>query len=168
MTTLNDISVTMLDGRATTFGEWSDKVTLVVNVASRCGLAPQYETLEALQQQYSGSGFTVLGVPSNQFLQELGSSEKIAEYCSTTWGVSFPMTEKVAVNGRNQHPLYAELVKAEDDQGKAGKVKWNFEKFLVMPSGEIMRFRPTTLPDDPKIIAAIEANLPSTASEVNE
>lgn len=158
---LNDIALTTLDGQPTTFGAYSDKVVLVVNVASRCGLSPQYQQLEELQEKYGSRGFTVLGVPSNQFLQELKSSEDIAEYCSTTWGVTFPMTEKVKVNGRNRHPLYAELVNAKDSSGKAGPVMWNFEKFLVLPSGEIKRFRPTTKPDDPAIIAAIEAALAS-------
>ena len=134
---------------------------LVVNVASRCGLAPQYEALEAMQKKYSSRGFTVLGVPSNQFLQELKSSEDIAEYCSATWGVSFPMTEKVKVNGKSRHPLYTELVKTKDSSGLAGPIKWNFEKFLVLPNGSIHRFRPTTKPDAPEIIELIEANLPS-------
>ena len=102
----------------------------------------------------------MLGFPSNQFLQELGSDEAIAEYCSTTWGVTFPMFERVKVNGRNQHPLYAELVKTEDANGKAGKVKWNFEKFVITPDGEVHRFRPTTEPDAPEIVELIEGALP--------
>ena len=157
--TVNEISVTTLEGRSTTFGEFSGKATLVVNVASRCGLSPQYEALEALQKKYADRGFTVLGVPSNQFLQELKTSDDIAEYCSTTWGVTFPMLEKAKVNGRARHPLYKELVKAKDASGKAGPVIWNFEKFLVLPSGEIKRFRPTTKPDAPEVIAAIESAL---------
>jgi len=157
--TVNEISLTTLDGRATTFGEFAGKAVLVVNVASRCGLSPQYEALEALQKKYGDRGFTVLGVPSNQFLQELKTSDDIAEYCSTTWGVTFPMLEKAKVNGRSRHPLYRELVKAKDDSGKAGPVMWNFEKFLVLPSGEIKRFRPTTKPDSPEVIAAIESAL---------
>src|SRR6187455_3541604 len=100
---LNEIPLTTLHGEATTFGAYADQVKLVVNVASRCGLAPQYEQLEALQKEYGPRGFTVLGFPSNQFLQELGSSDAIAEYCSMTWGVTFPMFEKVKVNGRSQH-----------------------------------------------------------------
>ena len=132
---LNEIPLTTLHGDQTTFGAYADKVKLVVNVASRCGLAPQYEKLEQLQKTYGDRGFTVLGFPSNQFLQELGSEEAIAEYCSTTWGVTFPMFEKVKVNGRSQHPLYAELTKAPDAAGKAGRVMWNFEKFLVTPDG---------------------------------
>ncbi len=160
MTALSDAPLTMIDGRETTFAEFAGKVVLVVNVASRCGLAPQYEGLERLQKTYGERGFTVLGVPSNQFLQELSSEEKIAEYCSTTWGVTFPMTEKAKVNGTKRHPLYAELVTTRDSVGLAGPVAWNFEKFLVLPSGEVHRFRPTVQPDAPEIIALIEANLP--------
>ena len=159
--TIQDTELTMLDGTSTSFARFAGKVVLVVNVASRCGLAPQYEALEAMQKKYSSRGFTVLGVPSNQFLQELKSSEDIAEYCSATWGVSFPMTEKVKVNGKGRHPLYQELVKSKDSAGLAGPIKWNFEKFLVLPNGSIHRFRPTTKPDSPEIIALIEANLPS-------
>lgn len=154
---LSDIQVTTLDGTKTTFGALTaGKVALVVNVASRCGLAPQYEQLEALQRRYADRGFTVIGFPSNQFLQELGSSESIAEYCSTTWGVTFPMTEKVKVNGKKAHPLYQQLTTVPDGDGKAGKVSWNFEKFLIHPDGRVKRFRPRTKPDAPEIIAAIE------------
>lgn len=163
MTTIASLAstpLTMLDGRATTFGEFADNVVLVVNVASRCGLAPQYAGLEKLQKTYGDRGFTVLGMPSNQFLQELSSEEKIAEYCSTTWGVTFPMTEKIKVNGKKRHPLYAELVQTRDGAGLAGPVTWNFEKFLVLPSGEVHRFRPNVLPSSPEIVALIEANLP--------
>lgn len=161
MTALASTPLTLLDGRVTTFGEFADKVVLVVNVASRCGLAPQYAGLEQLQKTYGDRGFTVIGLPSNQFLQELSSEEKIAEYCSTTWGVTFPMTEKVKVNGKKRHPLYAELVQAPDAHGMAGPVTWNFEKFLVLPSGEVHRFRPNVKPDAPEIVALIEANLPA-------
>jgi glutathione peroxidase len=146
----------MLDGRKTSFQEFAGKTVLVVNVASRCGLSPQYEALEALQKKYAARGFTVLGMPSNQFMQELGSSEAIGEYCSSTWGVTFPMTEKIKVNGRGRHELYKDLVKAKDGSGLAGPVMWNFEKFLVLPSGEIKRFRPKTKPDAPEIVAEIE------------
>lgn len=156
---LNEIELTMLDGSKTTFGKFANQVVLVVNVASRCGLSPQYETLEALQKKYGPRGFTVLGFPSNQFLQELNSSEAISEYCSATWGVTFPMTEKVKVNGKNQHPIYAALTKTKDESGKSGRVLWNFEKFLILPTGKVHRFRPTTKPDDPEIISLIEANL---------
>jgi glutathione peroxidase len=158
---LDDIAITTLQGRQTTFGEFSDKAVLVVNVASRCGLAPQYEQLEELQKKYADRGFTVLGFPSNQFLQELGSSEAIEEYCSTTWGVTFPMSEKVKVNGGSAHELYKELKKTPDASGKAGRVTWNFEKFLIAPDGSVTRFRPTTKPDAPEVVAAIEAALPA-------
>jgi glutathione peroxidase len=157
---LNDIPLVTIDGQSTSLAEYADKVKLIVNVASRCGLTPQYEKLEELQKTYGDRGFTVLGFPSNQFLQELGSSEAIAEFCSTTYGVTFPMFEKVKVNGRSQHPLYAELTKTEDSTGKAGKVKWNFEKFIVTPDGEVRRFRPTVQPDAPEILELIEGSLP--------
>ena len=156
---LNEAELTMLDGRKTTFAEFAGKTVLVVNVASRCGLTPQYEALEALQKKYAGQGFTVLGMPSNQFMQELGSNEAIGDYCSATWGVTFPMTEKIKVNGRGRHELYKELVKAKDSAGLAGPVMWNFEKFLVLPNGEIQRFRPKTKPDAPEVIEAIESAL---------
>jgi glutathione peroxidase len=156
---LTDIPLTTIDGASTSLAEFDGKVKLIVNVASRCGLAPQYEKLEALQKEYGDRGFTVLGFPSNQFLQELGDTEKIKEYCSMTWGVTFPMFEKVRVNGKSQHPLYAELTKTPDADGKAGKVKWNFEKFLVTPDGTIHRFRPTTQPDDPAIVELIESSV---------
>jgi glutathione peroxidase len=158
--TIKDLELTMLNGEKANFSDFADKVVLVVNVASRCGLSPQYEALEAMHKKYSARGFTVLGMPSNQFLQELSKSEKIAEYCSTTWGVTFPMTEKVKVNGKNAHDLYKELTKTKDSVGLAGPVAWNFEKFLVLPHGTIHRFRPTVKPDSPEIIALIEANLP--------
>ncbi len=154
---LNGIEVTTLRGERTTFGALTGgKVALVVNVASRCGLAPQYEQLEQLQRTYGDAGFTVVGFPSNQFLQELGSSDAIAEYCSATWGVTFPMAEKVKVNGRNAHPLYQELTKTPDANGKAGRITWNFEKFLVNPDGRVKRFRPTTRPDAPEIVQTIQ------------
>jgi glutathione peroxidase len=158
---IQETELTMLDGTVASFSQFAGKVVLVVNVASRCGLAPQYEALEALQQKYGSRGFTVLGMPSNQFLQELKKSEDIAEYCSTTWGVSFPMTQKIKVNGKDRHPLYKELVKTEDQSGKAGPVTWNFEKFLVLPNGQVHRFRPTVKPDAQEIVSLIEANLPN-------
>jgi glutathione peroxidase len=112
-----------------------------------------------MQREYRDRGFTVLGFPSNQFKQELDSEADIAEYCSATWGVTFPMFERVAVNGEDRHPLYAELTQAEDGEGEAGDVQWNFEKFLLTPDGAIHRFRPTTEPDAPEIVELIEANL---------
>jgi glutathione peroxidase len=156
---LDDIPLTTIDGASTTLADYAP-VKLIVNVASRCGLAPQYEVLERLQKTYGDRGFTVLGFPSNQFLQELSDTEAIKEYCSTTWGVTFPMFDKVKVNGRSAHPLYAALKQTPDASGKAGRVAWNFEKFLVTPDGAVHRFRPTVQPDAPEIIAAIEAALP--------
>ncbi len=158
---LTDIPLTTIDGDPTSLGAFDGKVILVVNVASRCGLAPQYEKLEKLQEVYGERGFTVIGFPSNQFLQELSSTDAIKEYCSTTWGVTFPMMEKVRVNGKSQHPLYTELTKTPDAGGKAGKVKWNFEKFVITPSGEVHRFRPTVEPDAAEIVDLIEASLPA-------
>lgn len=158
---LQTIPLTSLHGQATSLADYDGKVLLIVNVASRCGLAPQYETLERMQKEYGERGFTVLGFPSNQFLQELGSDDAIAEYCSATWGVTFPMFEKVKLNGRGAHPLYKELTKTPTDEGKAGRITWNFEKFVIAPSGEIRRFRPRTLPDAPEVIEFIEANLPA-------
>ena len=158
---LTNQTLTMLDGSTKDLGDFQGKLLMVVNVASRCGLTPQYEALEELQKKYQDRGFTVIGVPSGSFKQELKDDDQIAEYCSTTWGISFPMLQKADVNGRNRHPLYKELVKAKDSKGLAGPVMWNFEKFLITPTGEIMRFRPTTKPDAEEIINAIEANLPS-------
>jgi glutathione peroxidase len=157
---LNDIPLRTIDGEPTSLAPYADKVKLIVNVASRCGLSPQYKKLEELQKTYGDRGFTVLGFPSNQFLQELGSSEAIKEFCSTTYGVTFPLFEKIKVNGRSQHPLYAELTKTPDAAGKAGKIKWNFEKFIVAPAGEVARFRPTVEPDAPEIVGLIESCLP--------
>lgn len=161
MTTITDIPLTTIDGSATSLAEYKDKVVLIVNVASRCGFASQYEKLEDLQKAYGESGFTVLGFPSNQFLQELGTEDAIKEYCSTTWGVTFPMFEKVRLNGKKAHPLYQELTKTEDAAGKAGKVQWNFEKFVLTPDGSVHRFRTKTEPDDPAIVALIESSLPA-------
>ncbi len=158
---LTDIPLTTIDGAPTSLAEYSGKVLLVVNVASRCGLSPQYEALEELQKTYGDRGFSVLGFPSNQFLQELSKTDDIKEYCSTTWGVTFPMFDKVKVNGKNEHPLYSELKKTPDAKGKAGKVEWNFEKFVITPSGEVHRFRPKTVPNDPEIVALIERSLPA-------
>lgn len=156
---LHDIPFTTMHGSETTLAEYADKTLLIVNVASKCGLTPQYAALEELQQRYGDRGLQVLGFPSNQFLQEFGSNEAITEFCSTTYGITFPIFDKVRVNGRNEHPLFTELKQTPDATGKAGKVKWNFEKFLVTPTGEIHRFRPTTVPDDPSIIAVIEESL---------
>jgi glutathione peroxidase len=161
VTELRDIPLTTIDGNGTSLADFKDQVVLIVNVASRCGLSSQYEQLEQLQKTYGERGFTVLGFPSNQFLQELSTEDAIKEYCSTTWGVTFPMFEKVKLNGKSAHPLYAELKKTPDDSGKAGHVAWNFEKFLLTPGNEVHRFRPTVVPDDPAIVNAIEAALPA-------
>ena len=157
---IRDIPFTTADGREATVSEYEGQVLLIVNVASRCGLAPQYEKLEQLKKTYGERGFEVLAFPSNQFLQELSKMDDILEYCSTTWGVTFPVFDKVRVNGKKAAPLYKELTKAEDSDGRAGRVEWNFEKFLVLPNGEVARFRPRTQPDDPEIVALIEAHLP--------
>lgn len=154
------LKLTMLDGSTRSLKDFEGQVVLVVNVASRCGLSPQYETLEELQRKYQDRGFTVIGVPSRSFMQELKDDEAIGEYCSTIWGVTFPMTSKADVNGRKRHELYKTLVKTKDSKGLAGPVMWNFEKFVLLPSGEIHRFRPTTKPDAPEIIELIESNLP--------
>ena len=157
-----DTPIHSLQGGALDLHKFEDKALLIVNVASRCGLTPQYSGLESLQQRYADRGFTVLGVPCNQFGgQEPGSAEEIEAFCSTTYGVSFPMTEKVEVNGPGRHRLYAELTEVADPEGAAGDIQWNFEKFLVAPGGRpIGRFRPTTDPSAPEIVAAIEAALP--------
>jgi glutathione peroxidase len=160
---LLDLPVTTLDGEPTTLGTLTaGRTTLVVNVASRCGLTPQYEQLEALQREYADRGFTVLGVPCNQFAgQEPGSAEEISAFCSATYGVTFPMTEKVDVNGDDAAPLYRLLTEVPDDDGAAGPVQWNFEKFLVAADGAVLgRFRPRTEPTAPEVRAAIEAALP--------
>ncbi|MCA5892623.1 glutathione peroxidase [Isoptericola sp. NEAU-Y5] len=157
---LYDIPFARMDGTTTSLAEHRDDVVLVVNVASRCGLAPQYETLERMQKSYADRGFTVLGFPSNQFLQELSTDEKVAEFCSMTYGVTFPVLARVRVNGRHTHPLYAELKKSADDSGHSGRVRWNFEKFLVLPGGDVHRFSPQTLPDDPAVVALVEKGLP--------
>ncbi|MED5810805.1 glutathione peroxidase [Mycolicibacterium sp. 050232] len=160
---LNDIPLTTLDGKPTTLAELASGAVLVVNVASRCGLTPQYTALEKLAQDYAARGLTVVGVPCNQFMgQEPGSAEEIQEFCSTTYGVTFPLLAKTDVNGADRHPLYAELTQAADAAGEAGDIQWNFEKFLLGPGGTVVnRFRPRTEPDAPEVIEAIEAVLPA-------
>ncbi|MTV27911.1 glutathione peroxidase [Nitriliruptoraceae bacterium ZYF776] len=159
---LHDTPVRALDGSAASLGDHRDEAMLIVNVASRCGLTPQYEGLERLHERFRERGFTVVGVPCNQFMgQEPGSAEEIAEFCSATYGVTFPMLEKADVNGADRHPLYDQLVTHQDADGQAGDVQWNFEKFLVAPGGEVVaRFRPRTEPEDPSVVEAIEAVLP--------
>ncbi len=157
-----DIPLTPIDGSTTPLAELGEKAVMVVNVASRCGNTPQYEKLEELQKQYADRGFTVLGFPCNQFLgQEPGTAEEIKEFCSTTYGVTFPLMEKTRVNGRHKHPPYAQHTQVPDADGHAGRVKWNFEKFLIAPDGTVSRFRPSTQPDDPAVIEAIEQALPA-------
>ena len=162
MTSVTDIALTTLDGQPTTLAELADGAALVVNVASKCGLTPQYTALEQLAKDYGDRGLTVIGVPCNQFMgQEPGTPEEIATFCSTSYGVTFPLLAKTDVNGDDRHPLYAELTKATDADGQAGDIQWNFEKFLVGPDGEVVnRFRPRTEPDAPEVINAIEAVVP--------
>ncbi len=161
-TPITDIALTTLDGKPTTLGQLADGAALIVNVASKCGLTPQYTALEKLAKDYRDRGLTVIGVPCNQFMgQEPGTPEEIAEFCSTTYGVTFPLLEKTDVNGDGRHPLYAELTKTPDDDGQAGDIQWNFEKFLLAPGGKVVkRIRPRTEPDAPGVISAIEAVLP--------
>ncbi len=157
-----DVNIESLRGGPADLGQYRGKAVLVVNVASKCGLTPQYEGLQRLQETYGERGFTVLGVPCNQFMgQEPGTSEEIAEFCSTTYGADFPMTEKVEVNGLGRHPLYAGLVTTPDTTGHSGDIRWNFEKFLVAPDGTVAaRFAPQTEPDTDEVIQAIERALP--------
>ncbi len=155
---MNLSDLTALDG--TTLPATDGKTVLVVNVASKCGLTPQYEGLERLQKRFGGDSFTVLGVPCNQFMgQEPGTPEEIAEFCSATYGVSFPLTEKIDVNGEDRHRLYTELTSVADATGDAGDVQWNFEKFLVGADGSVTRFRPTVDPEADEIVAAIESKV---------
>jgi glutathione peroxidase len=158
-----DLAVNNLDGTPADLHDYDGKVALVVNVASKCGLTPQYTALEAVYEKYADQGFTVLGFPCNQFLgQEPGTSDEIAEFCSVNYNVTFPLFEKIEVNGDDRHPIYAELTKQVDEKGEAGDITWNFEKFLVAGDGEVVaRFRPQVVPDADEVIAAIEANLSS-------
>jgi glutathione peroxidase len=150
-----------LDGRPADLADHEGEALLVVNVASKCGLTPQYTGLEELQQTYGDRGFRVLGFPCNQFGgQEPGTAEEIATFCSTTYGVTFPMFEKVDVNGPDRHPIYAELTTVADADGYAGDIRWNFEKFLVNPDGNVTRFSPMVTPEDPALRSAIEDALP--------
>ena len=160
MSDLHDLPLRTLDGEPATLPR--GQALLVVNVASKCGLTPQYAGLEELQRTYGERGFSVVGFPCNQFLgQEPGTAEEIATFCSTTYGVSFPLFEKVEVNGPGQHPLFASLTAVPDDSGHTGDVRWNFEKWLVSPSGDVVkRYPPQTEPDDPAVVADIEATLP--------
>ena len=158
---LYDIPIHTLQGGDATLGDYKGKTLLLVNVASKCGLTPQYEGLERLQKEYGDRGFSVIGFPSNQFMgQEPGTAEEIAQFCSATYGVTFPLMEKIDVNGADRHPIYAELTEKEDAEGAAGDITWNFEKFLVSPKGDIVaRYRPQVEPEDATIVGDIEAQL---------
>ncbi|MFI6415957.1 glutathione peroxidase [Streptomyces sp. NPDC050842] len=157
---LYDIPLTTLTGEPVSLADYRDHAVLVVNVASKCGLTPQYAGLERLQKAYGERGFTVLGVPCNQFAgQEPGGADEIQTFCSATYGVSFPLLEKADVNGDGRHPLYTELTKVADAEGEAGDVQWNFEKFLVGKDGAVTRFRPRTEPEAAEVVSAIEAQL---------
>jgi glutathione peroxidase len=158
-----DQKINTLEGEPADLSQYKGKALLMVNVASKCGLTPQYEGLEQLHEKYGARGFEVLGFPCNQFMgQEPGTAEEIREFCDTNYHVQFPLFEKIDVNGDNQHPIFAELEQQADADGEAGDVKWNFEKFLVSPDGNVVgRFRPQVTPDDTALVEAIEAQLPS-------
>jgi glutathione peroxidase len=159
---LHETPIARLDGSPATLGEIVEgRPALLVNVASKCGLTPQYTGLEELHEKYAGRGFTVVGVPCNQFGgQEPGTPAEIAEFCSSTYGVTFPMTEKVEVNADGRHPLYAELTRAADEQGRTGDIAWNFEKFVLDGDGRVVaRFNPSVEPDDARLVAAVESVL---------
>ncbi len=158
---LYDLPINTLAGAPSSLGEYAGKVLLLVNVASKCGLTPQYEGLESLQRELSDQGFSVLGFPCNQFLeQEPGSADEIATFCSTTYGVSFPLFEKIEVNGEGRHPIYAELVQTADADGTDGDIRWNFEKFLVGRDGRVLhRYSPTVVPEDATLRSDIAAAL---------
>ncbi|KMS69679.1 glutathione peroxidase [Streptomyces viridochromogenes] len=156
-----DVEIGTLQGGPANLAQYAGKAVLIVNVASKCGLTPQYTGLEKLQEQYAERGFTVLGVPCNQFLgQEPGSAEEIAEFCSATYGVTFPLTEKVEVNGEGRHALYERLVGFADAEGHSGDIRWNFEKFLIGRDGEVVaRFSPQTEPESAELVSAVEGAL---------
>ncbi|MFG2791434.1 glutathione peroxidase [Streptomyces sp. NPDC048419] len=156
-----DVEIGALQGGSAGLSQYAGKAVLIVNVASKCGLTPQYTGLERLHERYAGQGFTVLGVPCNQFMgQEPGSAEEIAEFCSATYGVSFPMTEKVEVNGDGRHPLYDRLTGFADAEGHTGDIRWNFEKFLIGRDGKVVaRFSPQTEPEAAELVAAVEGAL---------
>ena len=158
-----DVSISQLDGTPADLHDYDGKAVLVVNVASQCGLTPQYTGLEQLHEQYADRGFSVLGVPCNQFGgQEPGTAEEIATFCSTNYGVTFPVTEKVEVNGEGRHPLYQQLVDVPDAEGHTGDIRWNFEKFLLAPGGEVVaRFSPMVEPTADEVVQAVEKILPS-------
>jgi glutathione peroxidase len=157
--TLLDAPIARLDGTPSTLGEITGgQPALLVNVASKCGLTSQYTGLEALHEKYADRGFSVVGLPCNQFGgQEPGSAEEIETFCSTSYGVTFPLTEKIEVNGPGRHAIYDKLTPVATASGKSGDVQWNFEKFLVDGSGEVVaRFSPQVPPEDQRIIDALE------------
>jgi glutathione peroxidase len=159
-----DVSISSLDGRPADLHDYEDRAILLVNVASQCGLTPQYTGLEEIHERFVDRGFTVLGVPCNQFgAQEPGSPEEIATFCSTNYGVTFPVTEKIEVNGEGRHPLYQQLVDVPDvADGHTGDIRWNFEKFVVAPGGKVVaRFSPLVEPTSDEVVAAIEEALPA-------
>jgi glutathione peroxidase len=160
---LYDAPVKALDGGPADLADYRGKALLIVNVASFCGLTPQYKGLQELHDEYSARGFEVLGFPCNQFMaQEPGTATEIREFCDTNYGITFPLFEKIDVNGAQRHPVYQELAELADEEGKFGDVAWNFEKFLVSADGTpVRRFRPTVTPDDAGLRAAIEAQLPA-------
>jgi len=160
--TIHDVKINSLAGEPIDLAGYAGTALLIVNVASRCGLTPQYAGLQQLAERYAGRGFAVLGVPCNQFGgQEPGTPGEIAEFCDVNYGVTFPLTEKVDVNGAARHPLYQQLTRATDRKGESGDIQWNFEKFLISPAGDVVaRFRPTTPPDAVELIAALESTLP--------
>jgi glutathione peroxidase len=161
MTNVLNVEIGALRGGPANLAQYAGKAILIVNVASKCGLTPQYTGLEKLQERYAERGFTVLGVPCNQFLgQEPGTAEEIAEFCSATYGVTFPLTEKVEVNGEGRHALYERLVGFADTEGHSGDIRWNFEKFLIGRDGTVVaRFSPQTEPESDAVVTAIEAQL---------
>lgn len=156
-----DYPVHTLEGEATSLKAFEGKTLLLVNVASKCGLTPQYTGLEELHERLAPKGFSVVGFPCNQFgAQEPGSPEEIATFCSTTYGVTFPLMEKIDVNGAARHPIYEELERQPDEEGYTGDIRWNFEKFVVSPKGEVVaRFNPMVTPEDPALVGAIESVL---------
>jgi glutathione peroxidase len=160
---LYDYPINTLDGTPTSLKAFEGRALLLVNVASKCGLTPQYTGLEELHERYESKGFSVLGFPCNQFgAQEPGSPEEITEFCSTNYGITFPLFEKIDVNGEARHPIYAELEEVADAEGHTGDIRWNFEKFLVTPEGKVAeRFNPMVTPEDPALVDAIERLLPA-------
>jgi len=158
-TDISGLSIPLIDGTRVNTDDLAGKVVLFVNVASKCGFTPQYEALEALHRKYGPRGLVILGFPTDQFKQELGTEAAIDEFCKLNYDVTFPLSQKVWVNGRYRHPIFEKLTKAKDGLGLAGPVMWNFEKFLLLPNGELRRFRSVTKPDDASIVELIEANL---------